>query len=221
MNFDNPEVNTGQPFDVYVISDEFEQQGYNIHPLIFELFTDNDFVSQIPDNIKNNQPEIARYMFHSSRLFDILNKETEKKFIGETSGLLGESPRIDGSQTGLETENRNQHGPVVNVKYLETLGIDPKYILFFRVTQPQKEEPKLESYWTSDFYETQKGLTREISPDMRKTSITLVASLAEISGDSTLIQDINDDSGLAVQRLSTTPFNQNRSLFVIARNQPD
>jgi len=72
------------------------------------------------------------------------------------------------------------------VAYLKTKGIDPSKVLFFRITQPT-DNPKPEYYWTSDYSEVQKGLTAEISPEQRKTSIILVADLETINGNGGLI----------------------------------
>ena len=92
-----------------------------------------------------------------------------------------------------------------------TRDIDPSKVLFFRRTIPSKD-PKPEFFWTSDYFETRQGLTAEISPKNRDTAIIIVASLDAINKNGGLIQDINDDQGIAVRQIGTDNFDQNLAL---------
>ncbi len=98
---------------------------------------------------------------------------------------------------------------------MEKNKIDPQKVLFFRVTQPTQEgEIKPEYYWTSDYFETRKGLRQEIPSELRAVSIILVADLESISKNGGLIEDMNDCEGLSVRQCGLKGFDQR---FVLAR----
>lgn len=114
------------------------------------------------------------------RFQSIIIKEREKRWSGDLSGLLGEEITIPETQHAGGRQRRAESGYKINVDYLKTIGLDPKKILFFRATQPSLT-PKPEYYWTSDYFETVRGLTAEIPPEQRKTSVILVADLETIN----------------------------------------
>jgi len=128
--------------------------------------------------------------------------------------LLGEEVNI--SETAHEDgrTRRAESGQRVNVEYLRSQGIDPSKVLFFRITQ-DSDTPKPEYYWTSDYGETQRGLRVEVSPEKRKTAVILVADLETINQNDGLIQDMNDDEGLAVRQIGTGNFDQRKALAKI------
>ena len=143
-----------------------------------------------------------------SKFQNIITPERQKRWDGDMSGLFGDKIHIAETTHANGKIRRAESDYKINVEYLKTQGIDPSQVLFFRVTQPT-DKPKPEYYWTSDYFETQKGLTREISSKQRKTSIILVSSLDVINSNGGLIQDINDDNGLAVRQIGTGDFDQN------------
>jgi hypothetical protein len=99
--------------------------------------------------------------------------------------------------------------------YVKASGVDPTRVLFFRVTQPS-EHPKPELYWTSDFAETKGGLGIELGAQA-STSVILVSTLEDISHNGGLMDDINDDSGIAVRQIGLNNFDQNDALLILPR----
>lgn len=180
-----------------------------LHPLIVEMFEDPKFFSGLPMELQQDIPLLAEYIENTSRFHQILGKEKR-----EESGLFAERITIPETKNEAGKTRASEQGRKVNLDYLSSIGIDPARVLVFRVTQPS-ETPKPEYYWTTDFFETQRGLTREIGPEKRKSAITLISNLKTIAGKSGLIQDINDDNGLAVRQIDTNSFDQKQCIGII------
>lgn len=188
--------------------------GIEIDPTISRTFSDLTFFEALPREITQNPSRIKELMLHSSCFHDLIHPEREKRWQDDTSGLFREEVRIPETSHNDGRVRRAESGYKISLEYLKSMGIDPSKILFFRVTQPATE-PKPEYYWSSDFFETQYGLTAEIPSAKRDHSVTLIASLKDISSNGGLIQDINDDNGISVRQIDSGPFDQNKALAVI------
>jgi hypothetical protein len=128
-------------------------------------------------------------------------------------GLFGKEILAEESFHEDKEKRRSKSGYYINLQYLREVGINVDRVLFFRLTQPLLEnEFKPELYWTSDYFETRKGLRVEVAGEQRESSIVLVASLEAISKNGGLIQDVNDDNGLAVRQLENKSFSQSEAL---------
>ncbi len=178
-----------------------------IHPMALEIFTDTDFVKCLPDNLKSPEA-LALYLENCSAFFNL-------KYDGN-AGIFGEEISLPESSHHDGRVRRAEEGRQILLDKVRETGVDPKYVLYFRVTQPI-DEPKPEYYWTNDFYETTRGLRQEISEEKRKTSIILCSTLEDIERDGGLIEDINDDQGIAVRRINTGSYDQKRCLFTIKK----
>ncbi len=192
------------------------EKGMDPDSLILESFEDPDFFHALPAEISESDEKIAEFLDNSEKFFKVIHVERQKRWNGDASGLLGEEVNIAESTHADGRKRRAESGYRVNVEYLKTIGIDPSKVLFFRATQPSAE-PKPEYYWTSDFFEAKEGLTVEIPAAQRETAIVLAASLEAINSNGGLIQDVNDDSGLAVRQIGTESFDQTLAISKIKR----
>ncbi len=194
-----------------------QEQGEQVDPSVLDYFKDRDFFTSLPEAIQNNAETLQGYIINMSKFLNVITPERRKRWNGDNSGMLGDEVHIPETTHSDGRTRRAQSGQRINVEYLRSQGIDPSQVLFFRRTQPSTK-PKPEYYWTSDYFETQRGLTREISGAQRDTSIILVASLDAINGKEGLIQDMNDDQGLAVRQIDTGNFDQNLAIAKISKN---
>ncbi len=176
-----------------------------VNPMILEMFTDKDFVFSLPEAIKSDPDKLAAWLKHSNAFNSIRHNN---EIFGENI-IIPETKHADGRI------RREESGQEILVDQIEKLEIDPESVLFFRRTQPTSEVSNPEHYWTSDYWETVSGLQQEISGENREKSVILCSSLADISSDSKLIADINDDNGLPVRRVADLAYDQKRCLFVI------
>jgi hypothetical protein len=182
-------------------------QPQEINPLITEVFTDKNFIEAMPTTLREDVEQVAKY-FRNTNLFANLRKNDINLF-GEV--ITHEPIPMANGRTRME-----EQGEEMKIEALSEAGIDPHYVLYFRRTQPSEAgTSKPEYYWTSDYWEVVRGLTREISGTSRLTSKILCTSLAELASDSKLTLDINDDNGFPVRRVSKDGYDQSRALFVI------
>ena len=186
----------------------------SVNPITYEIFSDPRLYSALPDEYKVDPIGFENLLLHTSRFSQLVDKEMDRRWNGDTSGLFGEEVQIPETIHAGGATRRAESGYKINVDSLARHNIDPKKVLFFRTTQPSSI-PKPEWYWTTDFFETQKGLSREISPEDRQKSVTLVASLDAINHNGGLIQDINDDQGISVRQILPLPFDQKQAIAVI------
>ena len=185
------------------------------NPIVDQYFEDPNLFGALPDEIRESDEKLEEVIYNCGKFHDILHKEQSKRYAKDTSGLFGDKVFT------RELEDPNGRGRIaeegfkLNVSYLNSLGIDPEKVLFFRRTQPSGDAPKPEYYWTSDYSEALKGLTAEITGERRKTSVILVATLNTINQNEGLIQDINDDSGISVRQIGIEPFDQSKALAIV------
>lgn len=192
-------------------STALKQQGLEENAFVTSYFKDPELFHALPAEIRTNLSLLMEYIKATSKFNDLVEKERSRRFRGDTMGLLAEEVNIPKSLHISGGTRRAEEGYRVNVDYLRTVGIDPTKVLFFRITQPSSQ-PKPEYYWTSDYWETVHGLTVEVHGEQREKSVILVADLETINQNGGLIQDINDDSGLAVRQIGLKPFGQNQAL---------
>ena len=187
-----------------------------LSPFVIERFQDPILFSALKEIVKGDPKLLVEYLENCSQLEIELNKD---RFARGEGKVLGEEVELPESVHSDGRTRRAESGARINLEEITRRGIDPSKVLFFRVTQPTIE-PKPEYYWTTDFRETQRGLNVEISEEKRQTAVTLIADLATVAGEKGLIQDINDDNGLAVRQISMEPFDQARCLAVILPHEP-
>lgn len=193
---------------------EVTQSGEGMSPFALECFKDPDLYGALPELIKSDREALKQLMMNMAKFNSLIHVERKKRWSGDQSGLLAEEITLDETQHADGRKRRSEAGYRIHVEYLRSQGIDPKKVLFFRTTQPS-DTPKPEYYWTSDYFETRRGLRQEIPTEQRRQSITLVADLETIAQNGGLITDINDDSGLAVRQIGTGPFDQSLVLATI------
>ncbi|MEO8581453.1 MAG: hypothetical protein ABI425_02615 [Patescibacteria group bacterium] len=188
-----------------------------ISPFVIERFKEPKLFYALLDRVKEDAQLLVDFLENTSQL------EVELARQRNASGpnmILGENVDIPESMHSDGRQRRAESGYKINIEEIIRRGIDPTKVLFFRVTQPG-ETPKPEYYWTTDFHETQRGLSREITPEKRATAVTLIADLSTIAGEEGLIQDINDDQGLAVRQISLEPFDQSKCISIIRNPQTE
>lgn len=170
----------------------------------------------LPEKITNNETEIASLLENMSRVQEA--KEGRLNSGSNNGNLFTETVKIPEIKLANGHPTRQEEGPRIDMKYLKKCEVDPKKVLFFRITQPAADAPKPELYWTTDYYETLRGLTQEISTEKRKTAIILISDLETVNQNGGLIRDVNDDEGLAVWQIGSNEFDQNLALAKIKPN---
>lgn len=211
---ENPEINARMD----KIATALAERGNRVNPFILRYFKDQDFFDSLPEETRSSDDKLSELLDNSGKFNDIIHSERENRWRGNKSGLLGEETKIPETEHAGGRKRRSESGYKINIEYLRTIDIDPSKVLFFRATQPS-DQPKPEYYWTSDYFETQRGLTVEIPPEQRKTAIILVADLETIDKNGGLIQDINDDEGLPVRQIGTDGFNQSLAIAKIEQRE--
>lgn len=189
------------------------------HANVFTIkyFQDPNLLPALPESIKNSEEELTAIVKNTTRFYEMIYKERKKRWAGDLTGLFAEEVHIPETRHADGRTRRAESNYRVNAEYLRTIGIDSSKILFFRITQPS-DEPKPEYYWTSDYFETLRGLDIEVAGKQRDTAVILVSDLGTINQNEGLIQDMNDDEGLSVRQIGTGHFGQNNA---IARFKPD
>lgn len=198
--------------EIEVLFTRLHQEGISCPPMIEDTFRDEK-VSGLMLEKFTSEDERYGYLKNTAAFDNLRSAEQWRAAAGE-SGLFGpeltlpESPKADGSMRPAET------GSQINLEYARKSGLDPDKVLVFRATQPTTD-PKPEAYWTTDYYETRKGLSREMGEEKRASAVILVSTLGKINEGGGLIRDQNDDSGLPVRRIDSRPFDQKESLGII------
>ncbi len=218
MNFEfqpvfpvRPSVDTETVKRIDGLLDDIYHTSTDARPFILRCFKEPAFYHALPEKIRNDDQALRALMMNMGRFSSTIHVERAKRFGGDMSGLLGEKVCIAETQHADGRARRAEEGYRINVEYLRSQGIDPSKVLFFRITQPSSD-PKPEWYWTSDYFETVKGLRQEIPQDQRNTAVILVADLETIHQNEGLMTDVNDDSGLAVRQIGNASFDQKLAL---------
>jgi len=193
-----------------------QKERIELSPMVMDFFSDPDFFNALPEEIKNNERKLSELMINTDRFSLMIGRERIRRIQKERSegSIFGDEVEVPESLHHDGRVRRAESGYKINLDYLREQGIDPTKVLFFRVSQPSTT-PKPEYYWTSDYFETQRGLTVEIPDDQRKNAVILVADLETINQNGGLIQDINDDNGLAVRQIGAASFDQRLALTKI------
>jgi len=211
-----PDLNQVSEEDGAFINTLIEKLGINARE-IEGSFKNKDFFNALPQAWKDEPEILGQYMLHTVHFASIISQERKERAQRETGGLLGEKISLPPSMHADGRERRAEEGYRLNTEYLRSQGIDPSKVLFYRITQPS-DEPKPELYWTSDLAEVGMGLTAEISPEKKESSVVIVCDLAALEKVGRgLIQDINDDGGMSVRMIEPVPFDQKNALFEVKK----
>jgi hypothetical protein len=189
--------------------------GTDISPIVTERFLDSKLFKALLDTIQQNPELLVAFIKNTNQFEELIDVNASVTDENKVTGAIVDIPETvfeNGGQRPAES------GPIIDLQKLIDKGVDPSKVLFFRVTQPS-EVPKPEYYWTTDLFETRKGLNQEITADKRKTSITLIADLATIAGNDGVIQDGNDDSGVAVRQVGEGAFDQKAALAILSNKR--
>lgn len=181
---------------------------------IVKIFLNPDFWNSLPSTTKQNSETLKSYIKNSALLKSIIETERRKRGDSNVSEekLFGEEIEISGIKHYDGGERVEDYGNVIHLGHLTSVGIDPSQVLIFRATQASNT-PKPERYWTTDYFETINGLMAEIPDEQRENLIVLVSNLLTVSSSNEgLIQDHNDDNGLAVCQIGSGNFDQNLAL---------
>lgn len=207
---------TDRPSDGRTLSQvvrELEAEGEELSPMIIEMFDDELLISGLEALEAQGGPPLREYVRHSGR-FARLDR---------FGGLFNRSqpaviPQSPSNIHANGNQRREEQGYRLDLDYVVSRGIDPKFVLFFRATQPVGDPnlPKPEYYWTSDFYEARRGLSVELGPEAQ-TAVILVSSLADIARNGGLMEDVNDDSGVAVRQIGLENYDQREAFLRIPR----
>jgi hypothetical protein len=176
-----------------------------IHPLIYDMFADKNFVASIPEKIKHDPRTLGNWLKNSTLFTKIRH----------SADIIGPVITIPETQYTDGKKRKEESGPELLLNKIKRLGVDPANVLYFRRTQPTENTSNPEHYWTSDYWETVSGLQQEIKGEKRENSVILCSTLEDIGSDSNLILDINDDEGLALRRVNPSVYDQKRILFKI------
>lgn len=182
------------------------------NPFVWETFSDPRLFAALSEDVQASPEALADLIEQNNEFANLLGQARRKP--AEAAGLFREEVALPESAHADGRVRRAESGPRINLEYLESQGIDPSKIMLFRITQPA-DVPKPELYWTSDFFETVRGLQQEIPAELRSTAVILAADLATLDEGGGLIQDVNDDNGLAVRRISPDPFDQKQCMAKI------
>lgn len=198
-------------------------------------------VSGIMDNMdvspvfhdRFSEPLVAQGVVEACRIDGEIDTELLKRYLAHSSQfdraafhnrdlIFGEEVVIPQHDQNLQENGdlrRRESGPRINVEDLDVaVGVDPRYVLMFRATQPSAE-PKPELYWTTNPAETLHGLHVELG-SRAPSAIILIASLASVA-ENGVIGDINDDGGVAMRQLGDRNYSQSNALASIARQAPE
>lgn len=194
------------------IEAQLKAEGENLNPIFLDM-CDADSVLLNGLNWVYEQQGIppSEYIKHSNRLANL----PKRSVFSETEHVV--IPVSDDNVHAWGESRRHEEGPKLDIDYIVSKGVDPKYALFFRVTQPSNGQPKPEYYWTTDFNEVRGGLRDELGASA-ETAIILVSTLDTIAQNGGLMWDINDDSGIAVRQIGLDTFDQNKALFSFSRS---
>lgn len=193
-----------------------EAKHQKINPFTIEYFQDPNLFYALPEEIRSDTATFAEYIRNTGEFNNIVHTERSRAS-GDQSGLLGDELHLPEYDHGDGKTWSAEDGYILNIDYLISVGVEPTKVLFFRRTQPMGDSPKPERYWSSDYFETVKGLTQEIKGNRRESSLILVADLGTINENGGLIQDVNDDNGLSVRQIDSAPFDQSRAVARVSK----
>jgi len=210
-------VRAAQTFDLATA--ELREERETLDPILLENLSMADSGKLITElaRVAEQDPSLLKeYIRHSSRFSYLARAEKLDRLFDWGNEVTVEADSADADQYGHI--RREEAGYRLNMEFVEKSEIDPKYVLFFRATQPA-DQPKPEWYWTSDYAETVHGLRAELG-DQSSTAVILVSTLEEINRNGGLINDINEDEGVSVQQVGSKSYDQSEALCMVTRQGP-
>ncbi|MGZ6004579.1 MAG: hypothetical protein ACXWLH_00345 [Candidatus Saccharimonadales bacterium] len=209
---EKPHKSDGHDLSLWV--KELKNDGEKIGWAIPHQYDDHRLIEGLKKISESRGVNALEYIRHSNRFRNL--KHTPAFFDGLTKkDDIAEIPQSNDNLYKDGLPRRHEEGHRINLEYLRSVGIDPNYVLFFRVTQPATEGPKPEYYWTSDFDEVANSLFAEGSANGEPW--ILASTLEDISHNGGLILDVNDDEGIAVRQIGLASFDQSKALFSFPR----
>jgi hypothetical protein len=184
----------------------------DVNPDLMNQLDDYRLLDRLQAHCEHTGIPLIEYVRHSNR-FSNLNR---------FGGMFNPDALVTIPE-GTDNVHANGHprpheeGHRMNLNYLRGKGVDPRYVLCFRVTQPMGDQPKPEYYWTSDFKETRDALNAELGLKQAATALILVSTLEAIAQNGGLIDDMNDDQGVAVRQIGLGPFDQGQAIATLNR----
>lgn len=192
---------------------ELERAGEDVGYVFLDKLEDTRFIEGLQGAVAKRGENALDYIMQSNRFSRLVDRT---RFDGLTRNDDHITIPNDPGNTARSVHPRPaEQGRRIQLDFVYEQGVDPRYVLFFRVTQPPTNGPKPEYYWTTDLAEVMHGLTEEGAANGEP--IILVASLEAISRNGGLMADINDDQGLAVRQIGSAPFDQQDALFSFPR----
>lgn len=193
---------------VQPLFDRLKKEGIEPGFITSEIFCDINF----NDQFLNQFPAEEQYQYlKNTSLFESkLKKDNWLSAAGEPNTMFGAetvAPEISKANGAIIPP---ESGKVIEIDNLREAGIDTSKVLIFRATQPS-DQSKPEYYWTTDYFETKKGLSAEMGESNRKTAIILVSNLEQIC-EGGAIKDKNDDNGLSLRRIDMSSYDQKTAL---------
>lgn len=190
---------------------ELTDEGENLYPGLIDRLDDHKLIDGLAKYAEQSGVPLKEYIRHSNRFAQL----DRFKGLFDRSQPVTIPSTAEGNLDQYGQPRREETGHRLDLDYVRESGVDPRCVLFFRVTQPS-DQPKLELYWTSDLSETKGGLGRELG-SQAQTAVVLVSTLEDISHNGGLMDDMNDDSGIAVRQIGLDSFDQSQALLSIPR----
>ena len=169
------------------------------HPQYFEtIYSDPEF-NRISLEVSGNDQALAkRFQVETAKFIEAISP-SKGYILGETR----EEPA-----DGLSMSN---YGRVILLNKLSEYGIDPKYVLMFRFTDPRDGEyRKPEAWWGASVFDVGKILKKERNQKNNDLLVTNLDKLIEANPEGSQAQDDFDG---AVRLIGNRPFS-NESLLL-------
>jgi len=197
------------------IADSLQSQGDELDASIHEDYADTRLLDGLSEYCARTGDNMAEYFRHSSRFAQLARQTRHTDLFARSQPV--HIPESNDNLHHNGQARRAESGYRMDMDYIRANGVDPGHVLYFRVTQPSAGTPKPEYYWTTDLMEVTKELQAELGPEQSAHAIVLVSTLAEIAQNGGLMNDVNDDNGIAVRQIGLAPFDQQHSMFSFKR----
>ena len=188
--------------------ERLQKEGVEPGFITSEIFTDSNFNDQFLSHFSSE--EQYQYFKNTSLFETKLKKDKWLTAAGNSNTMFGKETIAP----AITKENSAEIPPIedklININHIKESGMDPSKILVFRATQPS-DLAKPENNWSSDYFETKRGLWTEFGKERRKSAIILVSNLEQICQGGAIL-DRNDSNGLSLRRIDSSPYDSKTAL---------